>query len=205
MEALGSATASISHCEFNRAWVENRPTLDFSLPVWISSQVFACHMSSVILTDIIQTVLETSECFLNKTNNNRHILATKTEEQAVYSGHLWAPFIQATQYCPCSHKKLMASALPCRLLKFLIFPTLHAVGVGDGEFRCCMAVVLAGLGFHGLILPVLHLQMMTLHQTELALLLSELHKADVPSLYRLAIGFRNRSWHLCSSPCSHYA
>ena len=30
---------------------------------------------------------------------------------------------------------------------------------------------------------------MTLHQTELALLLSKLHKADVPSLYRLAIGF----------------
>ena len=29
------------------------------------------------------------------------ILATGTEEQAVYSGHL---FIQATQYCPCSHK-----------------------------------------------------------------------------------------------------
>lgn len=72
---------------------------------------------------------------------------------------------------------------------FLIFPTLHAVGVGDGEVRCCTAVVLAGLGFHGLILPVLHLQMMTLHQTELALLLAKLHKADVPSLYSLALGF----------------
>jgi hypothetical protein len=72
---------------------------------------------------------------------------------------------------------------------FFIFSTLHAVWVGDGEFRCCMAVVLAGLGFHGLILPVLHLQMMTLHQTELALLLSNLHKAIVPSLYCLAIGF----------------
>jgi hypothetical protein len=54
VEALGSATLSIFYCEFNRAWVENRPTSDSSLPVWISSQVFACHMSSVILTDIIQ-------------------------------------------------------------------------------------------------------------------------------------------------------
>ena len=45
-------------------------------------------MSSVILTDIIQTVLETADCLLSNTNNNMHILATGTEEQAVYSGHL---------------------------------------------------------------------------------------------------------------------
>jgi hypothetical protein len=88
VEALGSATSSIPYCEFNRAWVENRPTSDFSLPVWISSQVFACHMSFVILTDIIQTVLDTSECVLSNTNNYMHILATKTEEQVIYSGHL---------------------------------------------------------------------------------------------------------------------
>ena len=75
MEALGSATASTSHCEFNRDWVENRPT---SLPVWTSSQVFACHMSYVILTDIILTDLETSESFLSNTNN-MHILASGTE------------------------------------------------------------------------------------------------------------------------------
>ena len=76
---------------FNRDWVENRPTSDFPLPGWISSQVVACHVSFVIFTDIIQTVLETSEFFLSDTNNNMHILATGTEEQAVYSGHLWTP------------------------------------------------------------------------------------------------------------------
>jgi hypothetical protein len=88
VEAVGSATWPISHCIFNREWVEKRPTSNFPLPGWISSQVFACHMSSVILTDIIQTVLETSECFLSKYTKYMHILASMAEWKEVYSGHL---------------------------------------------------------------------------------------------------------------------
>ena len=55
--------------------LENLQTSDFPLPGWILSQVFACHMSSVILPDIIQTVLETSECFLSESTNYMHIVA----------------------------------------------------------------------------------------------------------------------------------
>ena len=74
VEVLGSAIWPHRHCIFDRQWVEKLQISDFPLPGWIFSQILACHMSSVILTDIIQT-----ECFLSKYTDNMHILASGTE------------------------------------------------------------------------------------------------------------------------------
>ena len=79
MGALESGTLQHRCCIFDRDATEGEEIVRQGTSCMESSQVFDCHMSSVILTDTIQTVLETLECFLSKSTNYMHILVTGQE------------------------------------------------------------------------------------------------------------------------------
>ena len=79
MGAVGSVTLLQRSSVFNKKSQDETQLLRQATSCMESSQVLACRMSSVILTDTIQTVLETLECFLSKATNYMHILVSGQE------------------------------------------------------------------------------------------------------------------------------
>ena len=105
MEGVGSENSSISRCNFNESLVENLPPQKTNRK-WNFSGF--CLLYEFCYTHRHNSnSFRNYRCFLSNTTTNMQILATMTEEQPFEYGHLCAPFIQATQYCPCSHKKLV--------------------------------------------------------------------------------------------------
>jgi len=79
MGAVGSVTLEQRSSVFNKKSQDETQLVRQATSCMESSQVLACHMSSVILTDTIQTVLETLGCFLSKSYNYMHILVSGQE------------------------------------------------------------------------------------------------------------------------------